>query len=184
MSTAIPTRSTAIPTATVPSEHEGPNDASARLLGALGVAGVALIHIINAPDAYASARYIFWLYMALVAVAVPMITLLLQWRSPLVWAATAVLAGAPFVSYLLSRSIGLPGDTGEIGDWVNPLGTASLFVEASLIVLSVTRLRALSQPAGPGRGANGEHHESLVWRPTATPAATPVAHTGSRSRAA
>lgn len=124
---------------------------TARVLGGIGLAGIAVIHILDAPDAYASARYVFWLYVALVAVAVPMIGVLLHSRSPLVWAATAALAAGPLVGYLLSRSVGLPGDTEEIGNWINPLGMASLFVEAALIGLSLTRLRLLSSRRSRGR---------------------------------
>lgn len=112
----------------------------ARSFAALAIVGIALIHILNAPEAYDSARYIFWLYMALVAAAVPLVTMLLHSRSPLIWLASAAFGFAPFVAYLLSRSIGLPGDSGDVGAWINPLGITSLFVEASLVTLSVTRL--------------------------------------------
>lgn len=179
MSGAIPSHSTPSLRSPVPPGEVAPTDVHTRLLAALGIAGIALIHILNAPDAYASARYIFWLYMALVAVSVPMITLLLQWQSPKVWVASSVLAAAPFFSYLLSRSVGLPADTGEIGDWVDPLGLASLFVEASLLVLSLTRLRTLSRPVGPVGRTNLTHRGQFARVPTAR-----VAQDGARSRTA
>jgi hypothetical protein len=45
--------------------------------------------------------------------------------------------------YLLSRSVGVPGDPGDIGNWGYTLGTVSLVVEATFIVLAVFMLRRL-----------------------------------------
>jgi hypothetical protein len=41
--------------------------------------------------------------------------------------------------------VGLPGDTGDVGNWGDWVGTVSLFVEAALVVLSVSMLLALRQ---------------------------------------
>ncbi len=38
--------------------------------------------------------------------------------------------------YVVSRTIGVPGDPGDIGNWGYLLGTVSLIVEASFIVLA------------------------------------------------
>ncbi len=78
--------------------------------------------------------------MALIAAAVPVALLLLHSASPLVWFAAAGLAAGPFVGYLWSRAIGLPGDAPDIGNWLCTLGVAALFVESSLLALSATRL--------------------------------------------
>jgi hypothetical protein len=42
----------------------------------------------------------------------------------------------PMTGYILSRSVGLPGDPGDVGNWGYLLGTVSLTVEGSLIVLA------------------------------------------------
>lgn len=42
----------------------------------------------------------------------------------------------PFAGYLLSRSVGIPGDTTDIGNWGYTLGTVSLLVEASFITVA------------------------------------------------
>jgi hypothetical protein len=60
---------------------------------------------------------------------------------------------AVIVGYTLSRTTGLPQSTGDIGNWSEPLGLASLFVEGSLVVLAggvlLARRRAVpvAQPA-------------------------------------
>jgi hypothetical protein len=71
------------------------------------------------------------------------------------WAATLLLGAAPLLGYLASRTIGLPGDADDVGNWGDWVGMVSLFLEAGLIVLSVSVLLALRA------------------RPTARPAAAP-----------
>jgi len=34
-----------------------------------------------------------------------------------------------------SRTVGLPAATGDIGNWLEPVGLASLFVEATVVLL-------------------------------------------------
>jgi hypothetical protein len=58
-----------------------------------------------------------------------------------------LLGVGPFVAYILSRSVGVPGDSGDVGNWGYWVGTVSLFIEAALIVLSVSMLLALRQSA-------------------------------------
>jgi hypothetical protein len=61
------------------------------------------------------------------------------------WAADVLLGAGPFVAYIASRTVGLPGDSGDVGNWGYWLGTASLFVEAALVVLSAGMLLTLWQ---------------------------------------
>src|SRR6516162_4232744 len=42
-----------------------------------------------------------------------------------------------FTGYLLSRSVGVPGDPGDVDNWGYTLGTVSLIVEATFIVIAV-----------------------------------------------
>ena len=46
----------------------------------------------------------------------------------------------PMTGYLLSRTVGVPGDPGDIGNWGYLLGTVSLLVEGSFILLAVISL--------------------------------------------
>ena len=49
----------------------------------------------------------------------------------------------PFVGYVLSRSVGVPGDPGDVGNWGYLLGTVSLVVEGSFVILAVLCLTRL-----------------------------------------
>ncbi len=63
--------------------------------------------------------------------------MLVRAHSRLAWAATAVLCLNPLAGYVLSRTTGLPGAMGDIGNWAEPLGLASLFVETGVLALSL-----------------------------------------------
>lgn len=116
------------------------SEQAARLLAVIGMAAIAVIHILDAPGTFEGVKYIFWLYIAIIVGAIPFSLLLLQWSSRLAWVGSALLAAGPLVGYLLTRSVGLPGDSGDIGNWLDSLGLASMFVEVAVLTLSFVRL--------------------------------------------
>ncbi len=122
------------------------SEPSARAFGVLGIAAIAVIHILDAAGTFSDSRYIFWLYMAIVVGAVPISLLLLHWRSPLAWAGAAAISAGPLLGYVLTRTTGLPGDSADIGNWLDTLGLASLFVEAGVLGLALTRLALARRP--------------------------------------
>ena len=63
-----------------------------------------------------------------------------------------LLGVGPFAAYILSRTVGLPGDPGDVGNWGYWVGTVSMFVEAALVVLSVSMLLAVRQEARSAYG--------------------------------
>jgi hypothetical protein len=63
------------------------------------------------------------------------------------WAAAAVLPAGAITGYVLTRTTGLPQATGDIGNWTEPLGLASLFVEGSVVALSAAVLALAERPA-------------------------------------
>ena len=63
----------------------------------------------------------------------------------------------PMTGYILSRSVGVPGDPGDIGNWGYLLGTVSLIVEGSVILLAgicLMRIRRASQSGSATRGSS------------------------------
>jgi hypothetical protein len=69
------------------------------------------------------------------------------WLGPtwLGWAAAVLLGTGPFLAYVASRTVGMPGDPSDVGNWGYWVGTVSLVVEAALVVLSAGMLLALRQ---------------------------------------
>ena len=96
----------------------------------VGLAGIALIHLIDLPDKLEEAPAIGLLYIGLIAASLITAAALVAKDSRITWAAAAGLAIATIAGFVLSRTIGLPGaGTEDVGNWLEPLGIASLFVE-------------------------------------------------------
>jgi hypothetical protein len=58
------------------------------------------------------------------------------------WVAGVLLGAGPFLGYIASRTVGVPGDPADVGNWGYWVGTVSLLVEAALVMLSVSMLAA------------------------------------------
>jgi hypothetical protein len=53
----------------------------------------------------------------------------------------------PMTGYVLSRTVGIPGDAGDVGNWGYLLGTVSLVVEGSFVVIAGICLMRLGRQA-------------------------------------
>ena len=114
----------------------------ARAVAVIGLAGVALIHLLDAPGTFAAAPYKGWLYVALIAGCLATATALVKRSDPRAWLATILLPLGAFVAFVVSRTVGLPNGADDIGNWWEPLGLASLFVEGALVMLAAAVLSA------------------------------------------
>ena len=126
---------------------------SARLVGALLALAVAAVHVADQGSitTLASPHWIGWGYRLIeVGGLLTAAAVLLARPAWLGWAAGILLGVGPFLGYVASRSVGVPGDHGDIGNWGYWVGTVSLVVEAALIVLSAGMLLALRErPSRP-----------------------------------
>jgi hypothetical protein len=123
-------------------------DGIARAITAVGLAGIGLIHLLDVQGKLEETPYLGWMYIGLIAASLGLAGLLVYTSDRRVWAATAALASAVIVGYSLSRTTGLPSATDDIGNWTEPLGLASLFVEGSLVALSSSVLLTRSRLTG------------------------------------
>jgi hypothetical protein len=136
----------------VPTEHavDFSEETVARAVGVLGLVGIAIIHLIDSVGTFSETRYIFWLYVALIVGCVALAVALLFARRvdpALAWSAVVILALAPLIGFILSRSTGLPADGDDIGNWSEPLGLVSMFVETLVVALGVWRAAAATGQA-------------------------------------
>jgi hypothetical protein len=116
-----------------------------RLVGALLALAVSTVHVADQGGITVlnSPAWIGWGYRIIeVGGVLTAITLMLPWSRWLGWAAGMLLGFGPFVAYILSRSVGVPGDPGDVGNWGYWVGTLSLVVEAALMVLCAAMLLA------------------------------------------
>jgi hypothetical protein len=125
---------------------------SIALVGALLALAVAAVHVADQGSITAlnSPHWIGWGYRLIeVGGVLTAIALLVGRPAWLGWAAGVLLGAGPFIAYVASRSIGVPGDHPDVGNWGDWVGTVSLFIEAALIVLSVSMLLALRHRRAP-----------------------------------
>lgn len=108
-------------------------DAIARALAVVGLAGVALIHLLDAHDTFLSSPVQGWLYVGLITGTLGTAAVLMRRSDRRAWAAALLLPLGAFAAFVYSRTIGLPGGAEDIGNWWEPLGLSSLFVEAAVI---------------------------------------------------
>ena len=125
------------------------------VIGAVLCACVTAIHVIDqgGPTALKDPAYVGYLYYALEIVGVITAVLLLTRRAALVgWVLALGVAIGPIIGYILTRSIGLPNYSDDIGNWTEPLGLTSLAVEGLLLICGVVALAAAARGQTTARG--------------------------------
>lgn len=123
---------------------------SRRIAVGLGLATVAAIHILDLPGKLAETPYLGVIYIVLIIAAFVLTERLFVVGSRLDFIAAAALSAAVIVAFTINRTVGMPGATGDIGNWLEPLGLLSLVVEAFVLWQSVAAVIGLSRT--PGRG--------------------------------
>jgi hypothetical protein len=133
--------------------HHAVRDGVARGVAAVGMAGIGLIHLLDAPGKFSETPYMGWMYVGLIGAALGVAYSLIRTSSSKAWLAAGGLAASAIIGFTLTRTVGLPQATGDIGNWSEPLGMASLFVEGAIVALSATVLgeRRLASPAAVRR---------------------------------
>jgi hypothetical protein len=123
-------------------------EVAVRFVGALLALAVAAAHVADqgGVTAFTSPDWLGWAYRLIELGGVLTAVLLMLPRPAwLGWAAGSLLSVGPFVGYLASRTVGVPGDAADVGNWGDWVGTVALTVEAALMVLGVGMLLAQRQ---------------------------------------
>jgi len=121
---------------------------------AVSLLAVALVHLLDLQSKLQETPYLGILYIFLVVACVVAAVGVVtsehrRWRS-----LAAGAAAAPLLAYLVSRTVGLPAATDDIGNWLEPLGVAALFSEGMVLLLVAQQLAAhpvLNRNAPPRR---------------------------------
>ena len=123
---------------------------SRRIAVGLGLATVAAIHILDLPGKLAETPYLGVIYIVLIIAAFVLTERLFVVGSRLDFIAAAALSAAVIVAFTINRTVGMPGATGDIGNWIEPLGLLSLVVEDFVLWQSIAAVIGLSRTSGRG----------------------------------
>lgn len=137
-------------------------DAVARAVGALALAALAVIHVVDLPATLGPTPLVGIGYFGIIVAAVLTGGVMISRSHWLAWAAAGAVAAAAMGGYVLTRTVsGFLGDHSDVGNWRCSLGLAALSVEALLILLSAWQARSrrttLTIPPQPARHPTPEY---------------------------
>jgi hypothetical protein len=119
--------------------HLSPATSLWRWPAAAALSATAAIHMTLVPEHLREAPYAGALFIALSAAALATAIVLSATDHELVWLAAVAISLGAVIAYFLSRSVGLPSLSDDIGDWTNPLGVAAVACETLTLVCSIAR---------------------------------------------
>jgi hypothetical protein len=127
-----------------------PGDPALRGAAAVGLVTVGVIHALQIQGQLSSA---VWLTIGfcLLAGFAPLAGLWLLVQPTLAsWTFAGLVSLFAALGYVLTRSVAVPGDPGDRGNWLEPTGLASLIIEWLLVFIIAFTLTARNRPAsGP-----------------------------------
>jgi hypothetical protein len=120
-----------------------PVDPAVRAAGAIGLMAVGVIHVLEIQGQLSGAAWLTAGFVLLGVIA-PVVGLwLLASPSPAAWQVSALVCVSAGAGYVLTRSVAVPGDKGDVGNWLEPLGLVSLMTEGIVTILAVLVLASI-----------------------------------------
>ena len=116
----------------------------ARAVAVVGITGVGLIHLLDVIGKFNETPYRGWMYVGLILGCLATAGGLIWGNIREAWVASLLLPLMAMAGFILTRTVGLPQAMDDIGNWAEPLGLASLFVEGCMVVLSGITLAKLA----------------------------------------
>jgi hypothetical protein len=130
-------------------------DAAVRAVAVIGLLAVGIIHALEFRGQIGGAA---WLAagFGLLAVTAPACALWLLVRpGPLPWLSGGLMCLSAGLGYVLTRSVALPGDRADVGNWLEPLGVTSLIIEAFVVILAASVIADMVAAIRPGLARAG-----------------------------
>ena len=126
-------------TTTTPSLQASSRAAGASTLDARRIAvGLALdvtaaIHVLDLPGKIEEVPYLAVAYVLLIVAAFVIMERIFRGGALIDYLAAIGLGLAILLAFVVNRTIGMPGATDDIGNWLEPLGLLSLVVEGFVV---------------------------------------------------
>jgi hypothetical protein len=128
-----------------------PLDPAVRASAAIGLITVGIIHALEIQGQLSGAAWLTAGFVLLAACAPVAGLWLLARPSSAAWAFSGLVCFFAAGGYILTRSVAVPGDPADRGNWLEPLGVAALFTEVIVTLLAALVLASI---ATPGRRRN------------------------------
>jgi hypothetical protein len=134
-----------------------PDDPAVRATGAIVLFTVGIVHALGIQGQVSGAVWLTTGFCLLTVVGPVSGLWLLVRPSSAAWQFGALTCLADFAGYVLTRSVPVPGDAGDAGNWLEPLGVVTLITEAVFVILAMLVLASIRRPGR--RGAAEGHPE-------------------------
>ena len=140
-----------------------PVDPAVRASAAIGLMAVGVIHVLEIQGQLSGAAWLTAGFVLLAACAPVAGLWLLARPSSAAWGFSGLVCFFAAAGYILTRSVPVPGDTGDRGNWLEPLGVAALFTEGIVTILAVLVLASMATPGrrGPSTPAGPQRRDRL-----------------------
>jgi hypothetical protein len=127
------------------------NDALTRVAVIAGLGGIAVVHMLQAPDGFAATFYVGLLFCLAVVACLLLIAAVATTSDSRATELAGGLASLILLLYLISRCFGLPAFTDEKGIWDEPLGMLSMVFEGLVICVTAATMSAPRMATAPMR---------------------------------
>jgi hypothetical protein len=140
-----------------------PLDPAVRASAAIGLIAVGIIHVLEIQGQLGGAAWLTAGFVALAGCAPVAGLWLLARPSSAAWGFSGLVCFLAAAGYILTRSVPVPGDPGDRGNWLEPLGVAALFTEVIVTILAVLVLASIAAPGrrGTSRPARPQQQAKL-----------------------
>ena len=113
----------------------------------LALAVTAAIHVLDLPGKVEETPYLAVAYIFLIVAAVVLMERMFRGGVLVDYLASIGLALAILAAFVVNRTVGLPGATGDIGNWLEPLGLLSLAVEGFVLWQAIAAIVMIRRSA-------------------------------------
>ena len=119
------------------------DDPAVRAVTVIGLIAVGVIHSLEVPGQVSGAVWLTIGFALLAVVAPANSQASSEGRSSSHSPAAGATCALAAAGYVLTRSVPVPGDAADVGNWLEPLGVASLTIEAVVVILALIILTGI-----------------------------------------
>ena len=111
---------------------------------ALGLAGIATVHVLDLPGKWNETRYLGFAYIGVIVASLLLMEKVITRGSRNDLIASVILAASVIGGFVINRTVGMPGAMDDIGNWLEPLGLVSLLCEGLVVWQALSAARDLA----------------------------------------